>query len=225
VAIARSGSGATGITTATATFAQARPAGAGAGDVGFVHINYGVSSTPTAPTGWTEFGGGQGAGAPFGRWYWRALNGTATDDFSITVASSTGAISYLTYSGANTTNPLDTTPTAVASAAATTHTLASITVVTSGSALVFMGGHASNAVNFTSITGMTEITDVAGRGAATYEQLAAASGATGSKTLTMSTSRAVYYVYFAVEPAAAAAAPDQLRPFIVSQAINRAGAW
>lgn len=174
----------------------AAPAGVSSGDllVLCVMISKEMQAPPTGvPAGFTLAGtnpspsnsGSNGASSI----YWKAATGAEPGNYGQITTATSGSIvaGLICFTGADTTNPFDVTP---SWKTGTTNPLTtnSITVGNTGSCLVCLFHNLGGGRTFSTAAGMTELADVNGGygGAAFDYQLGVSAGATGAKSSTVS---------------------------------------
>lgn len=188
------------VTTATTTFSVAYPAGITAGQllVLFISSNGGAPSA-TPPTGWTEvFREASTVTNPRGALYIKVATGSESGTLAVTMTSTTGCARMFRYTGVDTTTPQDATRTIVENSGTTVaHViLPSITTVTAGAMLVFVGSWNSGSRTATPPAGATERSDfIADGGTAKAgsinDEIVASAGATGTRTITSSSATGI----------------------------------
>ena len=181
--------------TGTTSWDVAYPSPVNANDllVMFVSTNGGTITTP--PSGWTEIVTiGAELSNPKGGLYIKVASGGESGTVNFGSTSSNGCAQIFSYTGVDTTTPLDGTPTTVFNTTSGTDiVLPSIT--TSGpTRLVYVGSANSSTNTLSSVTGSerTDFGATGGTGAkagALYDEAATASGATGTRTIVISASR------------------------------------
>lgn len=197
-------------TAAGTTTSVPYPAGIAAGDCLVLFVARSASAI-TVPAGWTAFSGGQvtTTGGTTMLLAFKLAVGTESGSLAVTVASGTGHSRMFRFTGVNQTTPQDVTA-GTATANATTTILPTITTVTAGACVIGAGtnGGAVGGTYTISDGTYTEDDDSGqavgasnGRNAALYHLIKAATGATGTKTLTHANARAVG-VHGALRPAA-----------------------
>lgn len=204
-------------TTAATTWNVAYPAGISAGDclVLFISSNGGAPSA-TPPTGWTEvFREASTVTNPRGGLYIKIATGSESGTLAVTMTSTTGNAQMLRYTGVDATTPQDVTRSIVENSGTTVANvvLPSITTVTNGAMLVFVGAWNSSSRTSTAPAGSTERIDfIADGGTAKAGTLAdeidATAGATGTRTLTSSSGTGIanWGAMMALRPAGTAGA-------------------
>jgi hypothetical protein len=169
-----------------------------------------------APSGWTVVHNEAAVSNPKGGVFIKKAVGGETGTLSVTtVASSTGNAMMFSYTGVDTTNPLDVAAATVSDNVGTdtVTTLPSITTVTANTMLVYANGANSGSATMTGPAGSTERVDqgaLAGTGAkagALYDEPVAAIGATSTRTITLSAAFKDWGAIMALRPASTGGTP------------------
>jgi len=186
--------------TASTSWALAYPSTVNAGDVLVAcFVTNGGQMSGTPPTGWTQVYLESTLTNPKGGMYLKVADGSETGTVTFTVGSTTGNAIMLRYTGVDNTTPQDAAATSYvdSSGTGTTTVLPSITLANAGSMLVYMNGANSGSVTMTSGTGTERVDHVSiggtgTKGGAVYDELVGSSGATGTRTITLNSGRALF---------------------------------
>lgn len=180
------------------------PTGTVSGDVLLIAVTVGSSSTlPATPSGLTALDSGT-TGPSYGSWY-RICDGTEPASYSFTVTKPASATAR-SYSGANTTTPINAhgTPNKTATASATA---TSITTTTNGCEIVFFNGDATSGLTFTLPTGFANTaSNTTGISSVSCDKSQTTAGATGTVTGTWSGANNNWSQLIALAPASGATA-------------------
>jgi hypothetical protein len=169
-----------------------------------------------APAGWTVVHNEAAVSNPKGGVFIKKAVGGETGTLSVTtVANVTGNAMMFSYTGVDTTTPLDAAAGTISDniGTDTVTTLPSITTVTANTMLVYANGANSGSATMTGPAGSTERVDqgaLAGTGAkagALYDEPVAAIGATGTRTITLSAAFKDWGAMMALRPASTGGTP------------------
>ena len=182
-------------TAATSQISIPKPAGTIQDDllVSCLALNGGGVTGSGGPAGWTLIAAVPGVTNPKVFGYYRIAGAsepaTYTWALSAAVANSAGIARY---SGVNLAQPLDTAPTTAAAASGTSALLTGVTTTVANAMLVGCVGINSSSTGslITSPPGMTQAWDVGGKRHELADAIVAAAGPTGTRTWTLSASRA-----------------------------------
>lgn len=207
--------------TAGTSWAIPYPSGIAAGDLLVLHVVTNGGGA-TDPSGWTIIYDEATLANPKGGLWIKVATGSESGTLTFTTSSTTGAAQMFRYTGVDTTTPLDGTPTSVVNSA-TTNTVVtpSITTTTANTMLVYACGANSGTTTVSSATG-TERVDhgsLGGTGAragALYDEAVAASGATGTRTQTLSAARANWGAMFALRAAGGGGTPGDVTAVVAT---------
>lgn len=189
------------------------PSGIVAGDVLVLNVGVASATVATLPSGWIAGGvsSSSGGNSPSERIMVKIATGSETGSLAVTTASATSRGIMLRFSGVDNTTPIDGTGSTTASATATaSHVLPSITTTVSGCALVAMAVAQTPGGTWTTPTTQggtwTELAETTGVAPSTTVQINiwSGSGATGTVTMTRSSSVRGCAGMLALRPAAAA---------------------
>lgn len=204
--------------TASTSWAVPFPASIAAGDLLVLHISTNggaVSATP--PTGFTEVYREATLTNPKGGIWIKVASGSETGNLTVTVTSTTGNAQMFRYTGVDTTTPQDATATNVSYTTNTSpFVLPSITTVTANTVLIYGNSANSGTVTMTGPAGSTEQVDhgaLGGTGSkagALYDEAVAATGATGTRSITLSAGRAGWGAMLALRPATGGGTPGDV---------------
>lgn len=174
------------VSTAATTWNVPYPSTVNANDLLVLHV-IDSGATITTPTGWTAIVS-DGRGGMF----IKKATGSETGNLAVTIGSSTGDAMMFSYTGVDTTTAQDATATSITNGVTPTGTIVipSITTVTANTMLVYccwQGGSGTD----TGPAGSTERVDQGALGGtnfepgALYDEARAATGATGTRTITI----------------------------------------
>lgn len=191
------------------SWAVAYPSGISAGDILLLHISTNggaVTSSSLTGAGWTEVFKPATVTNPRGGLWLKVASGSESGTITVTTASTTGNAIMFRYTGVDTTTPQDATATTIedTSGTDTTTDIPSITTVTDGAMLIYANAGNSSTVTMTAAD--TERVDhgaLGGTGAkcgAVYDVIKTTAGASGTKTITLSSARAYWGVMIALRP-------------------------
>jgi hypothetical protein len=198
---------------ASSTASLTKPTGALAGDLMVISLSWDASgSALTAPAGWTAIATNIGNTSMKAAAYYRVVQaGDTSWTWTFTGAPSVGWV-VQTFSGEDTTTPIDATGTTSTNTGAATIVANAVTVVTS-QAIELIANGAWNGSTVFSATGFTALNNGAAANqpaSLLYNLTGKATGSTGTVTCTGSgsaTSQILTAIPFAVRPAATAAGP------------------
>lgn len=198
-------------TAASTTWNVAYPATVAANDLMVLHIVTN-GGTVADPAGWTKIYSELGVINPRGGVWIKKADGTeAGTTLAVSVVSTTGSAQIHTYTGVDTTTPLDAASTSKSldGTTDTTIVLPAITTVSANAWFVYACGENSTSVTNTS-AGATERADFASatlpKAGALYDGIQVAAGTTGTKTITPSAARAYWGAMMVLRPASGTAA-------------------
>jgi hypothetical protein len=160
----------------------------------------------TAPSGWTEIYRETALSNPKGGLFIKVADGTETGSQAVTTTSTVSMAQMFRYTGVDPTTPQDATATNTVNTASTTSAiLPEITLATAGAMLIYVAAPNSSTTQTSSTTG-TERCDfgatTGGKGGGLFDEIVSSSGATGTRTITLSASRANWGAMLALRPAA-----------------------
>ena len=163
------------------------------------------------PTGWTQVYQETTVSNPKGGIWIKVADGTESGNLSVSLPSAgVGSAIIVSYTGVDPTTPQDATATSVSSTSNTTVIVnPSITIATDGAWLVYCGTANSFSVTGTGQTGSTERADFGDgsgdtnsqKSGALYDDGPEGTGASGTRTVTLSASRAGWGAMLALRPA------------------------
>lgn len=194
------------MTVAATTFNVAYPSGISAGDLLVLHIATNGGAV-TSPSGWTVIHNDTTLSNPKGGMWIKVADGSESGTLAVTTASTTGSASMLRYTGVDQTTPQDTTATTVSTSALTHIVIPTLTTVTNDTMLVYGGAANSSSVTCTGPGGSTERKDyeqesaTSPKSGAIYDEAFPTAGSTGSRTITLSATRANWGAMMALRPA------------------------
>ena len=182
------------------------PATVNAGDLLVLHASSNGSAV-SAVSGWVEVYRETVISNPKGGLWYKVADGTeggTTQNITTATATATSAQIHR-YTGVDTTTPTDGTATNVSSATTgTSIVLPSITTTSANTMLVYASSVNSSTTQVSSTTG-TERSDYGasggGKGGGLYDEAVAASGATGTRTITIAAARSYWGAMLALKPA------------------------
>lgn len=205
--------------TASSSYVANAPASIATGELLICSVlvrSAGASNTVTRPTGWTiidEYISAGNAGMILS--YWKLATGSEPASYTFTgTVSAVYIATAFRVTGADTTTPVNGTPQHASDAGPTVHTIPAVTTTVADTMLVAIEGSVAN-VSLASTWGtMTQVwfsatgtgTSARSQGGAT--EPIAATGSTGTRSVTNSTSGTVGLQSFAIAPAAVTPASD-----------------
>ncbi len=199
---------ASGSAQATAT----TPVGTSADDVLVACLVLNGSNVSAPPAGWTQFATLTNISNPHVFGYYRVAGASEPASYTWTLAKSVAhSVGIARYSGVDPVAPIDGSASA-AGASATSGTVPAITTTTPNTMLTGCMGinTGSTGVNITPPAGMGEVWDIGGKRQEYADAIQAATGSTGAKTWTFSSSRAWAGWMLALRPGASG--PDLTPP-------------
>lgn len=201
------------VPTGTTNWSIPYPATVNAGDLLVMAMSTNGGATITDPSGWTVINNEATIANPHGGVWIKVADGSeGGGTLAVTTTAINGAARIHRYTGVDTTTPLDVTPVVVRnSGASNTVTLTSLTTVTANTMLIYTAQFNSGSNTLTSGTG-TERHDFNAQGGTTprngglYDEARAATGSTGTRTITASTSvSGSHGTFFALRPSSGSA--------------------
>jgi hypothetical protein len=209
---------------ATGTGTLTKPTGALAGDLLVISLSWDATGTLTAPAGWTALATNVGNATMKGAAYYRVVQaGDASWSWTV---SGTPAVGWVvqTFSGEDTTTPIDATGTTSTNTGAASLVANAVTVVTSQAIEVIANGAWNGSTVFTA-TGFTAVNNGATANqpaSLLYNLTGKATGSTGTVTCTGSgsaTGQILTAIPFALRPAAGAAPGPTASPAALLMAL------
>jgi myo-inositol-hexaphosphate 3-phosphohydrolase len=180
--------------TASNAITVAKPAGTAPGDVlvACLSLTGGQVASTGVPAGWVRFAAATTVSVPHVFGYYHVVGNSDPASYQWSLSSSvTGGAGIARYSGVNTTNPLDATPTAAAGASSTTGTVPGVTTASASAMLVGCMGvnSSSTTLGITSPSGMSQAWDIGGRRSEFADGVQATAGGSGSKAWQFTSAR------------------------------------
>jgi hypothetical protein len=182
-------------TSVTNRVTVSKPTGTGAGDVlvACFALNGGGVAANGAPAGWSTIATVPGSTNPRVYGYYRVAGATEPATYTWTLSSSVkNAGGIARYVGVDLAQPLDGGPTTAAATSGTSAVLPGVTTSAPNAMLVGCIGIDSSSTGavITSPAGMTQAWDIGGKRHELADGIVGVAGATGTRTWTMSQSRA-----------------------------------
>lgn len=194
----------TNSSTSTASFSIDTPTNAASGDLLIMVIATGATKTQAA-SGWTSVATVHNSGSNFEIECWRRLHDGSSSSYTTTWTGNTSAVGTIArVTGADTSSPIDVSATYdSATTSSTAHTAPSVTTTVADTLLI--NAYTTNAARtWTPASSQTEVSDVnpgSSLGAEVTKLDVAATGATGDKTSTCSSTCRWASISVAIKPA------------------------
>lgn len=202
--------------TAATSHAVPYPSGIAADDllVLFIATNGGAVTSPSSP--WVEVHREGTLSNPKGGLWIKVATGSESGTLDVTTSSTTASMIIFRYTGVDPTTPQDATATTVLNTVSTVSSvLPSINTNTADAWLVYCNAGNSSSTTVSSTTGTQRInnTDPGGTGDKTgglFDEALGAAGATGTRTIDLSASRANWGAMMALRPAGGGGTPGDV---------------